>query len=84
MAAASFVCVVVALMVAGCSRKQEAPKPAVTAPAAAVTAPAEEPLPPAVDFAASLPEGVRAELNEPFKGDLDEMVKRRLVRVGAR
>ena len=29
-----------------------------------------------------MPEAVRAELSEPFKGDLDEMVKRRLVRIG--
>jgi len=84
---ASFVFLAAAAVVAGCSGKQEAPKPAAAAPAAAVpSAPApaadEAPLPPAVDLAASLPPGVRAELNEPFKGDLDEMVKRRLVRVG--
>jgi membrane-bound lytic murein transglycosylase MltF len=33
-------------------------------------------------FEAALPETVRAKMAEPFKGDLDEMVKRRLVRVG--
>jgi membrane-bound lytic murein transglycosylase MltF len=72
---------------AGCSAKESAPEPAAPAsvdkaPAAAVSAPVEQPLPPATDIAASLPEGIRAELNKPFKGDLDEMVKRRLVRVG--
>ena len=78
---------IAALTGAGCSGKQEEPAPLATAPAATTPAPAisepvEEPLPPAVDFSAALPEGIRAQLNEPFKGDLDEMVKRRLVRVG--
>ena len=44
-------------------------------------APADAPLaPPALESA--LPEGVRAVLAEPFTGDLDQMVKRRLIRVG--
>jgi membrane-bound lytic murein transglycosylase MltF len=75
------------LMLVGCSGKQEAPKPAATAPTATTPTatalePSEIPLPPSTDIAADLPEGVRAVMNEPFKGDLDEMVKRRLVRVG--
>ena len=41
----------------------------------------EEPLPP-LPYETALPEAVRAEIGETFKGDLDEMVKRRLVRVG--
>jgi membrane-bound lytic murein transglycosylase MltF len=42
---------------------------------------AEEPLPvPA--FEAGLPEGVRALVFKPFTGDFDEMVKRRMVRLG--
>jgi membrane-bound lytic murein transglycosylase MltF len=82
MTPASIVFLVAVSVMAGCSGKQEAPKPAAGPTAAAMSAPAEEPLPPPVDLAASLPPEVRAELNEPFKGDLDEMVKRRLVRVG--
>jgi membrane-bound lytic murein transglycosylase MltF len=74
----------------GCSSKPEPPKtvepPVATsvsaaAPAAAPAAASEEPLPPPA-YESALPESVRAELNRPFKGDLDEMVKRRLVRIG--
>ncbi len=77
-------CLVMGALViaAGCSGKEDAPKPGATAPAVTVSAPVEQPLPPPTDIAVSLPEGIRAELNRPFKGDLDEMVKRRLVRVG--
>jgi membrane-bound lytic murein transglycosylase MltF len=39
------------------------------------------PLPP-LAFETALPAAVQSELSRPFKGDLDEMVKRRLVRVG--
>jgi membrane-bound lytic murein transglycosylase MltF len=89
-ALATFLFLVASLTVAGCSGKQEAPKTAATAPAAgssavtpaASTAEDEESLPPAVEYASGLPEEIRAKLHEPFKGDLDEMVKRRLVRVG--
>jgi membrane-bound lytic murein transglycosylase MltF len=77
------------LSVTGCSGKQQEPQPAGTAPAVtpspaepgASAAAGEEPLPPLAHESA-LPESLRAQLNEPFKGDLDEMVKRRLVRVG--
>ncbi len=75
------------LAIAGCSGgKEEATPDAAAAAAAAATAAAEKaiedaPLPPLASESA-LPEEVRAELNEVFKGDLDEMVKRRLVRVG--
>jgi len=50
----------------------------------ASTAPADladEPLPPPA-FETALPEGVRAVLGQTFTGDLDQMVARRLVRVG--
>jgi hypothetical protein len=40
-----------------------------------------EPLPP-LPFETALPEGVRAGIEQPFTGDLEEMVTRRLVRVG--
>ena len=57
--------------------------PAADAPsAAAKPAEAEDaPLPPPA-YESALPEGVREHLYEGFTGDLDEMVKRRLVRVG--
>jgi len=54
------------------------PEPAASAASEAAS---DEPLPPPA-YESALPEGVRAHLNEPFKGDLDEMVKRRLVRLG--
>jgi membrane-bound lytic murein transglycosylase MltF len=84
-AVASCVVLLSSLSVTGCSGKQDEPKPAGTAPDAPPTAadPAasDEPLPPLAHESA-LPESIRAELNESFTGDLDEMVKRRLVRVG--
>jgi hypothetical protein len=77
------------LWITGCSGKQQEPKTTATASATATTAvqPAapdaasDEPLPP-LAYESVLPESVRAELNKSFGGDLDEMVKRRLVRVG--
>jgi membrane-bound lytic murein transglycosylase MltF len=42
---------------------------------------AETPLPPS-ELDTQLPEGVRETFLRPFTGDLDEMVKRRIVRVG--
>ena len=75
--------------VAGCSGKQQEPEPAgtvqdhaqsATVPAAA-PAGADEPLPP-LPYKSTLPAFVRDELGVPFKGDLDEMVQRRLVRIG--
>jgi membrane-bound lytic murein transglycosylase MltF len=77
------------LSVSGCSGRQQEPKAAVTArnatPSTVAPAPAaaaaEQPLPP-MAYESALPEGVRADLNKSFMGDLDEMVKRRLVRVG--
>ena len=41
----------------------------------------EEPLPPPA-FETELPEGVRAILTNPFTGDFDDMVARRMIRVG--
>jgi len=88
--ATSFALLLGSLLAAGCSGKQEGPK--TTGPGkttgtgldtqpAAPTAAADDALPtPAYESA--LPEAIRAELNKPFKGDLDEMVKRRLVRAG--
>jgi membrane-bound lytic murein transglycosylase MltF len=77
------------VIVTGCSAKDKEPTSAVTAPdaaqpaggTAAPDAAGDEPLPP-LAYESALPEAVRAELNETFTGDLDEMVTRRLVRVG--
>jgi membrane-bound lytic murein transglycosylase MltF len=80
--AVSTLALLASLWLIGCSGGQEPPPTASTAPATA-SPPQErdEPLPsPAYETA--LPEAVRAEINQPFKGDLDEMVQRRLVRVG--
>src|SRR6185436_6500245 len=76
--------VAVALVVAvsGCSNQQE------TAPAAGgVTAellpPANDaPIPPTPSPYDVLPDSVQAALDKPFMGDFDEMVKRRVIRVG--
>jgi membrane-bound lytic murein transglycosylase MltF len=81
---ASFLALLALLAVTACSDRQEPPTPAAAPPAAepAVSdAAVDEPLPP-LAYESALPEAVRAELNEPFKGDLDEMVQRRLVRIG--
>ena len=62
-----------------------APADAAKSAAEAVTTPAppaDEPLPPTAQEAA-LPEGVRAHLFETFTGDLDQMVARRMIRVGS-
>lgn len=72
------------LSVSGCSGGKEESESAATAADAGPAAPdaaSEEPLPPLAHESA-LPESVRAALNKSFTGDLDEMVKRRLVRVG--
>jgi membrane-bound lytic murein transglycosylase MltF len=42
---------------------------------------AETPLPPS-ELESALPPGVPERIQQPFKGDLDEMVKRRIVRIG--
>jgi hypothetical protein len=52
-----------------------APKPT------AAPAEAEAPLPPPV-FEAALPEAVRSIITKPFTGDFNQMVSRRLIRVG--
>jgi membrane-bound lytic murein transglycosylase MltF len=68
----------------GSKSPESAPAPA---PAAAPAKPpvtlaaAEEPLPP-LPYELALPESVRAVLQERFTGDLDQMVKRRLIRAG--
>ena len=87
---------VVALLVlaaaSGCTRQQEGPHQATgTAPATATAPPAttDTPIPSATDATIpdtaspydALPEAVRLLADKPFTGDLDEMVKRRNIRV---
>jgi membrane-bound lytic murein transglycosylase MltF len=62
-----------------CSSPEPAEPPVA---AAAPAAPVEEPLPPAVSPYDALPEEARSVLEQPFTGDLDAMVKRRLIRAG--
>jgi membrane-bound lytic murein transglycosylase MltF len=74
-------------VVAGCGGSSST-APAEQAPAAAAipaaTTPATQPEDqlPSPAFEDGLPEGVRAQMYKPFTGDLDEMVKRRIVRIG--
>jgi membrane-bound lytic murein transglycosylase MltF len=57
---------------ASCSRPEEAPP--------AATTPAEEELPPPV-YESALPEDMRSLVDATFTGDLDAMIKRRIIRV---
>jgi membrane-bound lytic murein transglycosylase MltF len=63
-----------------------APKPAAEKASATAAAPAAEKpaegteMAPSID--STLPEGMRNSLAKPFTGDFDEMVKRRLIRLG--
>ena len=68
---------------AGCSRPGG--DTAAPAAAAAISAPAgeaETPLPATASPYDALPEGVRATISVPLYGDLDDMLKRRSIRVG--
>ena len=67
----------------GCGdRPANAPAGAPPAAASPGAAPGDDaPLPPPA-YEAALPEGVRARLFEKFTGDFDQMVARRLIRVG--
>ncbi len=68
-------------IIAGCSGKQQ-PVAAGTSATPATNAPvADAPLPP-LAYESALPEDIRNLLNQTYTGDLDGMVKRRLVRVG--
>ena len=71
------VLLVASLSASGCSGGQDAPTsaagPAADADGATLPPPAYE---------SEIPEGLRAQLDKPFTGDFDEMVKRRLIRAG--
>jgi len=78
---------VLALALAGCDSRDARSPPAAASstpsPAAAGPVESDDPAverPPA--FETDLPDAVKAVLADPFTGDLDGMVKRRLVRVG--
>lgn len=88
----SLSCVALVLVV-GCGGGTGPAAPASPAPAAEGGAPAsapatpvatrdEEPLPEVPSPYDALPEGARTLLDRPFTGDLDEMVKRRIIRAG--
>jgi membrane-bound lytic murein transglycosylase MltF len=70
-------------LVNACSRSQDAPsQDAPSQNTAPATAAGEEPLPQVESPYDVLPEEARAHLNETFTGDLDAMVRRRLIRAG--
>jgi membrane-bound lytic murein transglycosylase MltF len=74
------VVLVVASVGAGCDAEPNAPEQ-VPQTAAAPASEEETPFPPS-DFEAALPEDIRALFTAPFTGDFDQMVKRRLIRIG--
>ena len=59
-----------------------APAAAPSAAAAPATAADDAPIPPTASPFSSLPPAVREAMDKPFKGDLKEMIARRLIRVG--
>jgi membrane-bound lytic murein transglycosylase MltF len=65
----------------GAARAPDETAQTATAPAAAPADQAELPLQPPA-YEAALPEGLRSLLGTAFTGDLDQMVARRLIRVG--
>jgi membrane-bound lytic murein transglycosylase MltF len=77
------------VMLAGCSGATNNPESSTAASVAgdaAATLPTsksgDEPLPAETSPYDALPEGIRVLLEKEFRGDLDEMVKRRLIRAG--
>jgi membrane-bound lytic murein transglycosylase MltF len=84
-AVVAFFVVPLIVLASGCGRTERSPEPSASASAAAAsqtaaaTAAPEDSLEPAPE-PTPLPEGL-APLIQPFKGDLDGMIKRRLVRV---
>jgi membrane-bound lytic murein transglycosylase MltF len=72
------IAVVVVAVATACSGQKEAPPTAAAVPPPA----AEAPIPDTPSPYDALPEAVRLEMDKPFTGDFDEMVKRRSIRVG--
>jgi membrane-bound lytic murein transglycosylase MltF len=73
-----------AIAIGACSRQapqQQAPdKPSGSTAAANPAVPPDDNAPPANE--AGIPEVMRSRLHEPFSGDFDEMLKRRMIRAG--
>ena len=63
-----------------CSGQQKADPPPPTSAAAAATPAADAPIPPTASPFDALPPAARLIMDKPFTGDLDEMVKRRVIR----
>ena len=77
------IALLVALGAVACSGEKDA-APAPGATVAGVTVPGDDdaPLPPTASPYDALPEAARLAMDKPFTGDFDEMVKRRVIRVG--
>ena len=77
---------VVAAAVTACSGQKEATQEPTAAATPAAIGPsagaAEAPIPETASPFDALPEALRAAMDKPFKGDFDELVKRRAIRVG--
>jgi membrane-bound lytic murein transglycosylase MltF len=77
---------VLAVLIGGCSSPDQKGGAAGTAATPAGSAPAAaseptEPIPPPT-YEVALPEELRGLIDKPFTGDLDEMIKRRVIRMG--
>jgi hypothetical protein len=80
------VALLVAAVAAACSGQPETARPGTASPpaAAAPASPAPEadaPIPASTSPYDALPEGVRLVIGQPFTGDFDAMVARRMIRV---
>jgi membrane-bound lytic murein transglycosylase MltF len=73
--------IILTLILGACSSQSPAPRTAAGATPAPVS-PEDDTIPPTPSPYDVLPPDVRARLDEPFTGDFDEMVKRRLIRAG--
>jgi membrane-bound lytic murein transglycosylase MltF len=74
--------VAVAFTACGGTPPADAGKPPAAAPEQAAPAGDDESQLPPPSYESALPEGVRSLIGAPFTGDFDQMVKRRLVRIG--
>ena len=72
---------VLVVMVAAATACQTEKAPATTTSSTAVSGQPAEPLP-APEFETRLPEAVRRALLERFTGDFDQMIRRRIIRIG--
>lgn len=80
-------CGLLIISAAGCSSSAPPPAPGSSASSGATTTVPpppvpDEPLPPETSPLDALPPEARANLDKPFTGDFDEMVKRRVIRAG--